>query len=62
MDDIDDLVRQLCTKAGCLMEDASVVALIWDDGVLIDRRLDALSVAANDMAALIAAAQAVRCR
>ena len=62
MDDIDDLVRQLCTKAGCVMEDTSVVALIWDDGLSIDRRLENLVVATNDIVALIAAAKAVQRR
>jgi hypothetical protein len=60
MDDEDiALIRQLCTRVGCLMEDTSVVALIWDDGVAIDARLAKLSAAANDIHALVAAAQAL---
>lgn len=27
-----DIIRKLCTEIGSIMEDASVVALVWDDG------------------------------
>jgi hypothetical protein len=50
------LIRQLCTRAGCIMEDSSVIALIWDDDLSIQKRLAALTAAADDIAALIAAA------
>ena len=54
--DTADLVRQLCTRAGCIMEDASVTALIWSDGLSLEQRLQELCVAANNIQALITAA------
>jgi hypothetical protein len=58
MDDDDiALIRQLCTRAGCIMEDTSVVALIWDDGLTLEARLAKLSDAANDIRTLVAAAK-----
>jgi hypothetical protein len=60
MDDDDiALIRQLCTRAGCIMEDSSVFALIWDDRLALDVRLAKLSAAANDIHALVAAARAL---
>jgi hypothetical protein len=60
MDDDDTaLIRQLCTRAGCIMEDSSVVALIWDDGLTLEARLAKLSDAANDIRTLVAAAKAL---
>jgi hypothetical protein len=60
MDDDDiALIRQICTRVGCIMEDSSVIALIWDDGLTLDARLAKLSVAANDIHALVAAARAL---
>jgi hypothetical protein len=61
-DDDIALIRQLCTRAGCIMEDTSVVALIWDDGLAINARLAKLSDAANDIHALVAAARALMAR
>lgn len=57
-DDVD-LIRQLSTKAGCLMEDASATALIWSDGVPLETRIEALSIAAAQNEALVAAARAL---
>lgn len=60
MDDDDiALIRQLCTRVGCIMEDNSVIALIWNDGLAIDARLAKISSAANDINALVAAAGAL---
>ena len=60
MDDDDiALIRQLCTRAACIMEDSSVIALIWDDGMSIDARLAKLSDAAKDIRTLVAAAKAL---
>lgn len=41
----DDEVRNLFTEIGCIMEDASVVALIWRDGDGLDppARLNSLT-------------------
>jgi hypothetical protein len=53
-----DLVRQLCTRAGAAMEDASVLALVWHDGELsVSSRLDQLEHAALQVSALISAAK-----
>lgn len=60
MDDDDiAMIRQLCTRAACIMEDSSVIALIWDDGMSIDARLAKLSDAAKDTRTLVAAAKAL---
>lgn len=59
MDNEKDLIRQLCTQAGCIMENASVVALIWDDDLALETRLRKLCKAAADIQMLIAAATAL---
>ena len=59
MDNDAKLIRQLCTRAGCIMEDASVIALIWDDGLKLEPRLQKLRKAAADIEALVAAATAL---
>jgi hypothetical protein len=60
MDDDDiALIRQLRTRAGCIMEDSSVIALIWEDGLPLEAWLAKLAAAANDIHALVAAAQAL---
>lgn len=60
MDDDDiALIGQLFTRAGCIMEDTSVIALIWDDALTLEARLAKLSAAANDIHALVAAARAL---
>ena len=43
----NDDVRALFTQVGCIMEDASVVALIWDpkDAVAVEERFERLSQA-----------------
>lgn len=56
-DDDITLARQLCTRIGCMMEDTSIIALIWDDGLSIEARLAKLSAAGNDIQALVAAAR-----
>ncbi len=42
--DTNDQIRQICTEIGTIMEDASVVALIWkkDGDVSIPERLQLL--------------------
>ena len=59
MDDDTKLIRQLCTRAGCIMEDASVVALIWDDDLALEHRLQKLRKASANIQALIVAATAL---
>jgi|GEM_PF-4007573 len=44
-----ELVRQLCTQAGRIMEDASAEAILWDGNI----------ETLNDLAARIAEAQAL---
>lgn len=41
----DDEVRKLFTGVGCIMEDASIIALIWSDADRLDvrARLQSLS-------------------
>lgn len=34
----DDKVRKLFTEIGCIMEDASIEALVWKDGDGLDLR------------------------
>jgi hypothetical protein len=59
MDDDLALIRQLCTRIGCIMEDTSVVTLVGDDRLAIDVRLAKLSAASNDIHALVSAARAL---
>ena len=54
-----DLIRQLCTKVGCLMEDASNAALIWSDGRPLATRVDELSIASAQIDGLLTAARAL---
>ncbi len=59
--DNDDiaLFRQLCMRVGCIMEENSVIALIWEEGLSTDARLTKLSTASNDIHTLVAAARAL---
>jgi hypothetical protein len=60
-DDIDDLIAQLCTWIGMIMEDTSVTALTAGS-LERDERLaaiDDVETAANRIAALIAATKAL---
>jgi hypothetical protein len=59
MNDDTKLVRQLCTRIGCLMEDASVVALVWDDDFSLKTRVQTLEKASANIQALVAAATAL---
>ena len=59
MDHDTKLIRLLCTRVGCIMEDASVVALIWDDKASLEDRLKMLRKASADIQALVAAATAL---
>ena len=56
-DDTDDLIAQLCTRIGMIMEDASVIALNVSGKVPSDRQtaIDELDGAAKRIEALIAA-------
>ena len=47
----DDDVRALFTQVGCIMEDASSVALIWHraDAVTVDRRYQQLLLASRQI-------------
>jgi hypothetical protein len=57
-DDSADLIRQLCTRAGMIMEDLSVEALTISgiDQVAISARLAVLADGAKAISALVAAA------
>ena len=55
----DQFNRELCTRLGCIMEDASVVALIWNDDLALEHRLQKLGKASADIHALLAAAAAL---
>jgi hypothetical protein len=60
-DDIDDLIAQLYTRIGMIMEDASVVALTIG-GLEREKRvtsIDEVETAANRIAELIAATKAL---
>ena len=61
-DDIVDLIRVLCTRAGMIMEDASVDALIMSPGNpdSINAKLERLADAALAISAIINAAQALQ--
>lgn len=58
-DDTADLIRKLCTRAGMIMEDASVEALIMPviDASSIDAKLALLADAAYAISAIVAAAR-----
>ncbi|WP_144037689.1 hypothetical protein [Sphingopyxis sp. KK2] len=59
-DDRRDLIVSLCTQVGMIMEEVSLIALDGRGDVnAIHARLDRLAVAVDDMALLVAAAQAV---
>ena len=61
-DDIGDLVRALCTRAGMIMEDASVDALMTSAGDpdAINAKLERLADAALAISAIINAARALQ--
>lgn len=60
MDEADiDLIKRLCTKIGCIMEDGSVLALHWSSDVPLETRINELSAASDQISALAAAAQAL---
>ncbi|MGL5839953.1 MAG: hypothetical protein ACRCY3_15785 [Sphingorhabdus sp.] len=48
-------IRELCTRIGCIMEDASVIALIWikDQELTIEARLGLLREAHDEISSLI---------
>jgi hypothetical protein len=54
-------IRELCTRIGCVMEDVSVIALIWskDDGLSIEARLQELHNAQLTIATLVDEAQSL---
>ncbi len=58
-DDTLHLVRQLLTRIGTTMEDASVVALVWQDDLSLAARLEQVEHAARMILSLTAAAQAL---
>lgn len=60
-DDVVDLIRTLCTRAGMIMEDASVEALLMPaaDPQALSAKLDQLADAAKAISAIVAAARAL---
>ena len=61
-DDIRDLIRALCTRAGMIMEDASVDALIMsaDDPDIVNAKLGLLADASLAISAIVNAARVLR--
>ena len=61
-DDIGDLIRALCTRAGMIMEDASVDALMMPQADLgaMAAKLERLSNAARTISAIVDAARALQ--
>jgi hypothetical protein len=59
--DVIELVVQLCTRMGMIMEDASVLALDASDEGL-EQRVMGLATAAQTIAAVVGAAQRLLCR
>ncbi len=53
------LVRQLLTRIGITMEDASVVALVWQEDLSLAARLEQVERSARMILSLTAAAQAL---
>jgi hypothetical protein len=58
-DDTIELIRQLCTRIGMIMEDASVSALVSGSGDDPASKVASLRLAVEQAAALVAAAQAL---
>ncbi len=60
-DDTTDLVRQLCTRAGMIMEDASAVAILVGGKTPIELRsiIAELQTLAEQVNAVLAAAKAM---
>ena len=57
MDDAQDLIDRLLTLAGIIMEDASAVALVIENGGDRTARIAATAQAAGDVSALTMAAE-----
>jgi hypothetical protein len=53
------LIKQLLTRIGATMEDASVVALVWQEDQSLTLRLEKVKRAACTILALTEAAQAL---
>lgn len=51
----ENAIREHFTKIGCVMEDAAVIALLWqiDDGISLANRLNALLQANSEIADLL---------
>jgi hypothetical protein len=58
-DDTIELIRQLCTRIGIIMEDASVGALVSRSGDDLTSKVASLRLDVERMAALVSAAQAL---
>lgn len=54
-----ELIQALLTKVGCIMEDVSIVAIDWSDGLSIEERINKLEGAGKEIAMLVAAARAL---
>lgn len=61
-DEIGDLIRALCTRAGMIMQDASTDALIMsaDDPDTINSKLERLADAAHAISDIVDAARALQ--
>ncbi len=57
-----DLVEQICTRVGMIMEDASVDALLKTSDGAIGERVEKLRTASQQSAALVLAAKALLVR
>ena len=60
-DDTQDLIVQLCTRIGMIMEDASVIALTYPrcTGDTRQAAIAKIGLAAKQISALVAAAEAM---
>ena len=58
-DDTIELIQQLCTRVGMIMEDASPVALITEPADDLSEKVEALRRATSRASALVAAADAL---
>jgi predicted ATPase len=59
-----DLIRQLCTRMGMIMEDEAETALVWDDKAqtTLPERLDQLNEAGASISRLAEAAMVLLLR
>ncbi len=62
MDNTADLIDQLCTFSGMILEDVNDVAIVRDGAVSAAARIERILAAANDVVTLARAAAIVAAR